>query len=205
MIDFIAELGTENASRFILLLEKKPKWLLLVLYLRKKIRLSIREATRLLGIPYSSLKNAIRYLTGRPDREARRQFIATTLFRPLVAVEMLSYREKFLVLTEHGGEFADQVIRLLKRIALKYGRVNIEDELGIPKIEMMKYVAKVLRRHGITDYRGYEERIIDWNKLTRNLLSIYPLLLRVMNTEVIDAVPFEIEISGRKHILYVIL
>lgn len=203
--DFISEFGAEDGSRFLLLLERRPKWLLLLLYLRKKVRLSIKEAMELLGLSHTSLKKAIRYLSGRPDMDAKRSFIASTIYRPLISIEMLSYNEKFIILTEYGREFADKIIWFLKKIALNYGRIDVENELGIPLIEVRKYIRRKLGGLGVTDYDAYDERIIDWQRLVRRLSVKHPLLLRIMNTEVIDAIPVELWTPSKKYILYVVL
>jgi hypothetical protein len=203
-IDFLSELGAEDGSRFMLLLERRPKWLLLLLHLRKRVRMSIREAMSTLKLRHESLRKALRYLTGIPDENAKKPFIASTRRHPLVSVEMLSYNEKFIVLTEYGWEFTNKVVRVLKKIALRYGRVDVESELGIPRIVMYQVLRRTFLDYGIEMKEEYEERIVDWQKLIRNLSVIYPLLVRIMEPEILEAIPVKVETTSGSYILYVI-
>ena len=199
-MDIIRELGAEDGSRFVLLLEHRPKWLRLVLLLRWRVRLSIREAMRILKMRHASLKNAIRYLAGSPE-PGPRSFIASTLRHPLVAVEMLSYNEKFIVLTEYGREFADKVIRLLRRIALNYGAVDVEEELGVSRIELAEYIASKL---DMANSEEYVSRLVNWHKLVERLSREQPRLVDVMDPELIGAIPVEVETTSGRYILYLV-
>ena len=203
-IDYLEELGAEDGSRFMLLAERKPKWILLLLLLRKHVRLSMRAARKMLSMNYNQLRKAVRYLSGMPDEKATRPFISTTRAKPLINVEMISYNEKYLVLTEYGKEFADKVILFLKRVALMYGRVSPED-LGISRAEFEVVVARRLAEQGIKDVKTYIDRVVDWGKLARNLALTQPILLRVMDPGALGFIPIEIETASRtRYTLYLV-
>lgn len=201
--DPVAEMGVVDGSRFKLLLERRPKWLLLLLYLRKRVMLGVREAQRLLGVKYGCLRSAIRYLAGVP--EPGQTPPPSTIHRPLVSVETLSPREKYIVLTEYGREFAEKATRLLKKIVLACGGVDVERELGVARVEVEERLRETLARHNLKPHRSLEDRIVDWERVVHSLTLTHPTLLKVLNTEVVDAVPFTVETPRGTRTLYVIL
>jgi len=200
-VDYLEELGAEDGSRFYILLENRPKWIKLLLLLRRRVRLSVREALKALNMKHDSLKRAIRYLAGLPDEKSTKVFISSTRTKPLIHVEMISYNERYLVLTEYGKEFVDKVVRFLKKVALKYGSVKLED-LGISVVEAESLIRKKLAEQGLRDVRNIEGRIIDWQKLQKALMLSNPLLLRVMEPPLLGFVQIEIETPSRKYSLY---
>jgi len=200
-VDYLEELGAEDGSRFCILLERRPKWIKLLLLLRRRYRLSIREAVKLLSMKHESLKRAIRYLAGLPDEKQYRPFISTTRVKPLIHVEMISYNEKYLVLTEYGKEFADKVAELLKKLALRYGSVRLED-LGISPVEAESVIRRKLLSYGIRNVESAGDRLVDWQKLYKTLVLLNPLILRVLEPDLLGFIPVEIETPGRKLTLY---
>jgi len=200
-VDYLDELGAEDGSRFYILLESRPKWIKLLLLLRKRYRLSTREAMVALGLKHESLKRAIRYLAGLPDEKSLRPFVSTTRAKPLIHVEMISYNERYLILTEYGKEFADKIVRFLKKVALKYGSVRL-DELGISVVEAESLIRRKLRDYGLRDVGSVGGNVIDWQKLQRLLALTNPLLLRVMDPNLLGFIPVEIETQSRKYLFY---
>jgi len=200
-VDFLDELGAEDGSRFYILLESRPRWIKLLLLLRRRVRLSTREALKELGMKYDSLRRAVRYLAGIPDERSKRIFISTTRAKPLIYVEMISYNEKYLILTEYGKEFADKVLRLLTKAALKYGSVRLED-LGISTVEAESLIRRKLLEYGLKDVKNVEDRIISWQKLQKTLTLTNPLLLRVMEPGLLGFIPIDIETPTKKYSLY---
>jgi len=198
-IDFVGELGAEHGALFALLLERRPRWLLLLLYLRRRPGLTLREAQRLLGMRHGSLRRALRYLAGQPEPGSGRELLASTVGRPLVAVEMLGYGEKLLVLTERGREFADRVLELLRRVALELGRVDVEAELGVSRQEVERYAASALRQPS-----GAADRVVDWQRLSEALPRLHPNLPAVLTPETLGAVPIEVETPSGRRTLYII-
>lgn len=199
-IDYLEELGAEDGSKFLIIAELRPKWMLLLLLLRKHVRLSVKTTMKMLGMSYSQLKRAIRYLSGVPDEKATRPFISTTRVKPLIYVEMISYNEKYLMLTEYGKEFVDKVLRFLKKISIMYGRAEPE-ELGISKVEFEATVRKKLVEIGVKDVEPYVSRVIDLRKLTRNLALVQPILLRILDPIVLGYIPVEIETASKTRVI----
>lgn len=200
--DYIELFGAKDGSKFAILIERRPKWLLLVLYLRKRYKMSFREAMTILKMNYHRFIRALRYLAGVSFNKKQVGYVTSLTSEPLVAIEALSYNEKYVVLTESGRRFAEKVISYLKSVALEYGKVDVEDELGIPKIAVMTELRKSLPT---IKAEKYEDRIVSFDKLVANLSMVNPRLLAVIKPEVIDAYPIEIRTPSKKHVLYVIL
>jgi len=200
-VDYLEELGTEDGSKFYIMLENRPKWIKLLLLLRRRVRLSTREALKALNMKHDSLKRAIRYLAGLPDEKSSKMFVSTTRVKPLIHVEMISYNERYLILTEYGKEFVDKIVRFLKKVALRYGSLRLE-ELGISVIEAESLIRRKLAEYGVKDVKSIEDRIIDWQKLQRSLMLSNPMLLRIMEPTLLGFVPIEIETPSKKYLLY---
>ena len=202
-VDYVALFGAKDGSRFAILLERRPKWLLLILYLRKYTRLSFKEARRLLNVDYSGLAKAVRYLACINPRDARRPGHAVSpVGDPFIAVEVLSQREKYLVLTEYGRSFAEKVIDYLKYVAVTHGYVDVEERLGVAKLFLF---TELKRRLPEVDVEKYERRVISLEELVSKLSVVNPRLIPLIKPEVIDAVPVEIVTPRRTYVLYVVL
>jgi len=202
-VDYIKVFGAKDGSRFAILLEREPKLLLLILYLRKRIRLSFGEVRKLLNVDYSWLAKAIRYLAGLDPKDTRRPgYVVSPVGEPFIAVEVLSRKEKYLVLTEYGRSFAEKVVDYLKHVAVSYGYVDVEKKLGVAKIFLLTELKKKLPE---VDVEKYEKRVISLEELISRLSVANPRLIPLMKPEIIDAVPIEIVTPRRTHVLYVVL
>lgn len=202
-IDYIKALGTKDGARFALLLEQRPKWLLLILYLRKYGKLSFGEVRKLLNLDYRAFTLAISYLAGlRPEDLKRTGYLTSPVGDPFIAVEVLTQREKYLVLTEYGRSFAEKVVDYLKYIAVKYGYVDVEKKFGVARIALLTELKK---RFPELDVEKYEKRVISFEELISKLSTVDPQLITIMKAEVIDAIPVELVTPRKTYTLYLVL
>lgn len=203
---YVKYLGVEDGTIFSILLEERPKWLVLVMLLRKKIKMKLREAKELTGMRHEQLRRAIGYLSGVNIKAGEKILSTSTRARPLIFVEELSARIKILGLTKYGAEFAEKVHRMLIDMASKLGAVNVEKDLGISSVMLRSLVEEKLEELGIRDVDPDSVIIIDLDRFLSRMAMYDPYLYRVIEyTEILDAVPIEIPTPAKKHVLYMLI
>lgn len=202
--DYLKMFGVKDGSRFVLLLEKRPKWLLLLLHLRKSVRLSFKEARNILKMDHSSLLRAIQYLGGISIKSRKREvgYITSMTSDPLIAVEALSYKEKYIVLTEYGRSFTDKIVDYLKDVVLTYGKVDVEKDLRLSWIEVVKVLQRSLPPNVKPD--DFLEKLVSIDKVVSKLANDSPRLLYILKPELIGLEPVEIITPMKKFRLFVL-
>ncbi|MEM4583994.1 MAG: hypothetical protein QXV28_07000 [Ignisphaera sp.] len=192
-----------------MLIEDRPKWLLLVLYLRKLGAMTLSEAMSKVNIHYNSLKNAIKYLGGVDIKSDTSPIISATPLgiEPLIYVIRMPVRRKIIALTEYGIQFANRVVNYLKDVAIRMGGVDVESRYGIPKVVLL---SELKRMFPDADQTKLMTRFVSFEELAIKLVKVKPELVMLMRPDLIDGVPIELEIAvdvktTRKVLLHLIL
>lgn len=207
---YMSVLGAREGMIVRTLVEERPKWVLLLLYLRKLGILGVSEAKRIVRISYDSLRSALKYLGGV---ELGRNFspIAPAVtpigLEPAVKVIRTPGNRKMITLTEYGLGLASKVVDLLKRIALGYGAVDVERKYGIPRVIVMSEISS---RFPGGNPEILASKVVSLDELVINLSKSYPHALPLVRMDLIDAVPIELDIAvdryaSRRLTLYVVV
>jgi len=207
--DYTSVFGIKEGIVVRMLVEDRPKWLLLILYLRKVGAMSLSEATSKVNIHYNSIRSAVRYLGGVDIRSHTPPAVSVTPLgtEPIVYVIRMPVRKKIIALTEYGTQFANRVVNYLKDVAVRVGGVDVESRYGIPKVVL---VSELKRRFPDADQARLMTRFVSFDELTIKLVKVKPELVALMRPELIDAVPVELEIAvdvrtTRKVLLHLVL
>lgn len=188
------------------LLENKPKWIALLLYLKKKGVMSLREVRQEVKMSYTSLKRAIMYLggieLGRGKTPMFQSPITPLGIEPLISVIMVSHYKKYITLTDRGEQFAENLAVFLKSLITRYGYVDVERKYGVSMVYVYEELAKKLRNVP----ENIESRLVSYDELLYNLSTRDPRLIDVLRPEIVkpellDMVPIEISIAGRRKII----
>lgn len=176
--------GPEDHALFVVLLEKRPKWILLLVHLYNKTVLNMSSAARDVGLKYESLKRAVRYLAGVSAGRSGIP-VSSTSIRPFIRVEEISKRDKFLMLTERGESFAESVINFVNEVVREYGRTDITRQ-GMSPTTVRAAIASKLKSRGfnIEDYDV--NTIILEDELLKRISVSAPLLLSIIKPEAYD-------------------
>lgn len=198
----IKVMGTENAAKFIILAERRVKWLLLLLYLNRNLRLSIRQAMRLTGMSYDSLRHALRYLGGIPDprtrRLGRRSLITSNTVEPLVSLEELSPNEKYIVLTQHGRRFVESIRNFIVYVALRYGTVDVRRDYAVTEASVIKQITE----QGFEDPYKVLHRLVSWERVRYFFVKRFPSALPILKPELYGFIEVRLRVGNTKIELY---
>lgn len=173
--------GPEEHALFIILLEKRPKWILLLVYLYNKTVMNMSTAARSVGLKYESLKRAIRYLSGVSAGRSGIP-VSTTSIRPFIRLEEISKRDKFLMLTERGESFAESVIVFVNEVVRMYGRSDITKH-GISPSVVKAAIASKLKSRGLSIEDYDVDTIVLEDEFIRRITASTPTLLSIVNPE----------------------
>ncbi|MEM1693966.1 MAG: hypothetical protein QXE75_05020 [Sulfolobales archaeon] len=192
--EYTSIFGVKEGVIVKMFVESRPKWLLLILYLRKLGAMTLSDISSRINIRYNGIRNAVKYLGGVDLRSPSPPPIPTTPLGidPIVYVIRMPPRKKIIVLTEYGEQFANRVVNYLKEVALRLGRVDVETRYGIPKVMLM---TELKRRYPDADQVKLLTRFVSFDELIAKLIKVKPELVQVMRPELIDAVPIELEIA----------
>lgn len=207
--DYTSVFGVKEGIVVRMLVEDRPKWLLLVLYLRKLGAMTLTEVSSRINIHYNSIRSAVRYLGGVDIKLHTPPTISVTPLgtEPIVYVIRMPVRKKIIALTEYGAQFANRVVNYLKDVAVRMGGVDVESRYGIPKVVL---VSELKRRFPDADQVRLMTRFVSFDELAVKLVKVRPELVVLMRPELIDAVPVELEIAvdvrtTRKVLLHLVL
>ncbi|MEM1694359.1 MAG: hypothetical protein QXL19_08875 [Ignisphaera sp.] len=190
-----------------MLVENRPKWLLLILYLRKFGAMTLSEIMSRLNIHYGSIKNAIKYLAGVDLKTPTLTHITPLGIEPILYVIRIPTKKKIVTLTDYGLQFSNKIVDYLKDIAIKLGSIDVEAKYGIPKIILLN---ELKQRFPNVDKINLLTRLVSFDELIVKLAKTKPELVSLMRPELIDAIPIELEIAvdsrtSRKIYLYLVL
>ncbi|MEM1560158.1 MAG: hypothetical protein QXK24_00900 [Ignisphaera sp.] len=207
--DYTTIFGIKEGIVVRMLIENRPKWLLLILYLRKFGAMTLSEIMSRLNIHYGSIKNAIKYLAG-VDLKTSTQItshITPLGVEPLLYVIRIPTKKKIVTLTDYGLQFSNKIVDYLKDIAIKLGSIDVEAKYGIPKIILLN---ELKQRFPNIDKINLLTRLVSFDELIVKLAKTKPELVSLMRPELIDAIPIELEVAvdsrtSRKIYLYLVL
>lgn len=209
--DYTSIFGMREGLVVKTLIEDRPKWVLLILCLRKYGTMTVSEARIRINLGYRSIKTALKYLSG--VELGRREVLhpATPItplgIEPIVYLIRMPGNKKLITLTEYGVQFANRIVNYLKDVAMRLGGVDIESKYGIPKVTL---ISELSSRFPNIDQSKLLSRFVSFDELAINLAKARPSLLSVMRPDLIDAVPVELEIAvdrrtSKKLLLYLII
>lgn len=202
--------STRERSVIRVIVENRPKWISMLLYLRKNGVMTMRDLRSAVRMSYASLKRALYYLGGievGKERGFAYQPPLTPLgIEPLVTLISLSPRKKYIALTEHGEEFTNNLVRYLKTLVRKYGSVDIESKYGIPRVYVVNELSKKVKSASERDV----ENIVSLDELYLNITRENPRLLQllrpdILRPELLDMVPLELTVVTGKGIKKLLL
>lgn len=178
------------------LLEERPKWVVLLLQLRKSGSMTLSEARVSANISYKSLKTALRYLggssTGRGDCSSVLPAVTPLGVEPVLQVIRVPGNKKYITLTDYGERLVSRILEYLREVAIRLGRVDVESEYGIPRVVLLNELA--IKFPG-ADETKLVERLVSFDSVVVQLARLKPSLLAVMRPELVDAVPVVLEIA----------
>lgn len=124
----MSEGSVEDTHRVLYVLQHRPKWVLLLISLKRFGPLSRYRAMELLGISKGSLRSAIAFFS--------------TLAPPAVKTMKISKVEEAIILTDYGDRLATLGLRLVSAEVLKHARASIRPtEEIIERLRSLGFVA----------------------------------------------------------------
>lgn len=194
--DYVSVFGHREGLVVKTLVEERPKWILLLLQLRKSGSMTVSEAKRAVKLGYRSLRTAVYYLGGVSLGRGASQAVASHAtplgIPPVLQVIRVPGNKKYLSLTDYGEQFASRLVGYLKDVAVRLGGVDVESEYGIPRVTLLSELSS---RFPDVDHNRLLSRFVSFDTLVASLARVNPQLLAVMRPELIDAVPVELEIA----------
>lgn len=196
--------STREKSVIRVVMENRPKWISMLLHLRKSGVMTMRDLRSLNRMSYASLKRALYYLggieIGKEKGFAYQPPVTPLGIEPLVTVITLSPRKKYIALTERGEEFANKLANYLKTLVRKHGSVDIESKYGIPRVYVVNELSKKMKS---VSERVIEHNIVSLDELYVNIARENPRLLQLLRPDVVnllDLIPIELTVVTGKGI-----
>lgn len=209
--DYTSVFGQKEGLVVRTLIEERPKWVVLLLQLRKSGTMSVSEVKNAVKLSYRSLKTAVYYLggvnLGKGASATTVPHITPLGVSPIVSVIRIPGNKKYVTLTDYGEKFTARIVNYLKDVALRLGAVDVESEYGIPRVTLMSELSSKFPN---VDQGMLMSRFVSFESLAVALARTRPSLLAVMRPDLIDAIPVELEIAvdrrtTKRLLLYLLL